>query len=88
MELLIVLFIISTMSLLAVNHHHSVETGHFDFLNRYLLTQSEAILGRKSETCAGGVWFNEMGHVNMGRTISFGRHEVVIHLGNGYATYR
>ena len=88
LEVLVTLLIISMMSLLVLNRHSVIEKEHMEFLNDYLLLQSEVMLNRNPEAFRNGVTFNEMGHVNIGRTVSFGRHEVIIHLGNGYATCR
>ena len=88
LEMLICLMIISSISLLALNYHKVLELDHFNFLNEYLIRQSEAISTKKPSIYEKGITFNEMGHVNQARTINFGKYDVIIHLGNGYATYR
>ena len=88
LELLVCLFIISIMSYLTLRIKDISSFEHYDFLNDYLIRQSETIMNKTSDSYIYGISFNEMGHVNQGRTISFDNHEVIIHLGNGYATYR
>ncbi len=81
-----VLFIIASFSLISLRKYSRLDLQGYYFLNDYLSTQADTMLHRRPSVFANGISFNEMGHVNMGRTISFGRHEVIIHLGNGYAT--
>ena len=47
LEMLICLMIISSISLLALNYHKVLELDHFNFLNEYLIRQSEAIFTKK-----------------------------------------
>ena len=56
-------------------------------MNRYLSVQSEAISEKQNRPLEKGVLFYSMGVVNQARTIDFGKHKVIIHLGNGYVTY-
>lgn len=88
LEMLICLMIISVMALFALNYHKLQELDHMYFLNDYLIFQSETILHKKASTYQKGITFNEMGHVNQARTINFGKYDVIIHLGNGYASIR
>ena len=88
LDLLISLFIISLLTLLSLNHHSTLYLEHYYFLNEYLLIQSEVIMHKHADSYKNGITFNNMGHVNLARTIMFDNHEVIIHLGNGYATYR
>lgn len=87
-DLLLSLFVISSLTLLSLNHHSTLNLDHYYFLNEYLLKQSEVILNKQADIFKNGITFNNMGHVNLARTIYFGDHEVIIHLGNGYATYK
>lgn len=86
LEMLASLLIISVLMLVSLNKTSNINTEHYYFLNNYLLTQSEAMLNKKSDSVGHGVYFNSMGRVNQARTIDFNRHKVIIHLGNGYAT--
>ena len=85
-EMLAVLFIIASFSLISLRKYSRLDLEAYYFLNDYLTVQADALLKRKPSGFEKGISFNEMGHVNMGRTVSFGRHDVIIHLGNGYAT--
>ncbi len=86
LEMLAVLFIIASLSLISLRKHSHLDLEAYYYLNDYLCTQAKAMLQRQPVSYENGVSFNEMGHVNLGRTISFDRHEVIVHLGNGYAT--
>lgn len=86
LEMLICICLISTLMLLSISNTNNLNLDHYGFLNEYLLAQSKAILNREDLSMGKGVTFNGMGHVNQARTIEFGNHEVIIHLGNGYAT--
>ena len=86
LEMLASLLIISVLMLISLNKTNSINLEHYYFLNNYLLTQSETMLNKKSDSVGHGVYFNSMGRVNQARTIDFDKHKVIIHLGNGYAT--
>ena len=86
LEMLASLLIISVLMLISLNKTNSINLEHYYFLNNYLLTQSETMLNKKSDSVGHGVYFNSMGRVNQARTIEFDKHKVIIHLGNGYAT--
>lgn len=87
-ELLLSLFAISTITLLVLTKYSRPDPTHIYFMNDYLLCQSEALSDRTSQSYQKGISFNSMGHVNMGMTLHFNRHEFIVHLGNGYATLR
>ena len=87
-ELLLSLMVITGMLLIGLNFAHEFRLDHYYFLSEYNLIQSEAMLKRQSRVYEHGVSFNSMGHVFQGKTIPFSRHEVVVHLGNGYAFIR
>ena len=86
LEVLLCLCIISTMLLVSLRMSGKLHLEHYYYLNDYVLKQSEAILNRETVSYEKGVRFNSMGHVNQGRTIDFHHHQVIVHLGNGYAT--
>ena len=84
--MLLVLFIIASIGVISLKKYSGLDLEAYYFLDDYLYTQAEAMLQREPAVYEKGVSFNEMGHVNLGRTISFSRHQVIVHLGNGYAT--
>lgn len=86
LEMLICMVIISTLMILAISNTNDLNLDHYYFLNEYLLSQSEAILKKTNVFIGKGVSFNNMGHVNQARTIDFKNHQIIVHLGNGYAT--
>lgn len=86
LEMLICIVIISTLMILAISNTNDLNLDHYYFLNEYLLSQSEAILKKTNVSIGKGVSFNNMGHVNQARTIDFKNHQIIVHLGNGYAT--
>ena len=85
-EILAGLCVISALALISAGNVSKTDLSHYGYLNEYVLKQSEAMLERKTVTFEKGVSFNSMGHVNQGRTIDFLRHQVIVHLGNGYAS--
>lgn len=86
-EMLLCLVIISVLMLLTISNTSVINLSHYYFLNDYLKAQSQAILNKENQILEYGVKINSMGRVNQARTIEFANHKVIIHLGNGYATY-
>jgi len=87
LELLIVLMIISSLSLLSISKYSDLNLDYLYFINDYLNNQANALCSNQTVSYKRGISFNSKGHVNMARTINFARHDVVIHLGSGYLTY-
>ena len=87
LEMLACLCLISALTLLSVINTSNLNLEHYSYLNNYELKQSEAILNNQEVSVGKGVYFNSMGHINQARTIEFKNHRVILHLGNGYATY-
>lgn len=85
-EILVAIIVLSCFSLLILRHDTNMETDHFEFMNDYLIVQSETIRYKTPSSYRQGISFNQMGHVNKAGTLYFDSHEVIIHLGNGYAT--
>lgn len=85
-EMLVCLCIVSIFCLLSLSHYESIDLDHFYFLNDYLYIQSQSMVNRDNISFQEGINFNCMGHVNRAKTIDFGKHKVIIHLGNGYAS--
>ncbi|MBQ6492677.1 MAG: prepilin-type N-terminal cleavage/methylation domain-containing protein [Erysipelotrichaceae bacterium] len=88
LEMLLSLMIVTAMLLLSLNLKHGFSLDHYYYLNDYLLLQSEAMLEKQDRPYKNGIYINSMGHINLARTIDFGNHQVIVHLGNGYASIR
>jgi len=88
MELLIGMMIVCGVSLIALSFDPAMNLDHYYYMNEYLETLSESLTQKRTNSFKGGVFFNSMGHVYQGKTIDFGRHQVIVHLGNGYATIK
>lgn len=88
LEMLICMFILTAISTIALNNNKSINLEHFDFLNNYLSKQTYAYVNKQDINIKNNININSMGHVNQARTIDFDGHSVIIHLGNGYATYQ
>lgn len=91
-SVLVVLFIVSSLSFITILNYKEVDVNKYLFINNYLYTQSKAISERSDENVecheAGhSISFNKDGKVNMAQTVSFNNGDVVIHLGSGYITY-
>lgn len=87
LEMVLTIFIISIATTLVLNKAHHFDMSHIYYLNDYLYTQSKSLLERKTNGYKEGVWFNSMGRVNSAKTITIGKHKIIIHLGTGYITY-
>ena len=87
LEVLISLFIISSFLVLCLRNYSDINLEHYYFMNDYLSQQSEAMVKKKKKYLDYGISINEMGHPNVSKTINIGRHNIIIHLGNGYITY-
>ena len=87
LEMIIVLFILSSFMLLILSNSHSLDLSSYYFMNDYLVNQAEAINSSRRKYLDYGISFNIEGHVNMARTINVGKHSIIIHLGTGYITY-
>ena len=87
LEMIICIFILTSMTLLVLTNNSSVDLDGYYYLNNYLLLQSKAYVEKQEYDVDERVYFNHMGHVNQARTVKFSNHNVIIHLGNGYATF-
>ena len=86
-DMLLALLITMGCMCLTLNRNISIQSGHYDFLNKYLVAQSKALRNRENVMYEEGLYFNENGHVNRGGTFYFDNHKAIVHLGNGYVTY-
>ena len=80
--------LISSLTVLVLNHFSEVDVEHLNFMNEYLDTQREALTQRKEmKMNAYPISFYKSGRVNQARTVEFARHKVIVHLGTGYLAY-
>lgn len=80
--------LISSLTVLVLNHFNDVDVEHLDFMNGYLDMQREALTQRKEIAMPGyPISFYKSGRVNQARTVEFEKHKVIVHLGTGYLTY-
>jgi len=84
--MLVSLALLSLLTLFAIHDFGNLDLDHYYYMNDYLYRQSQALSEKKSVSYLKGVSFNSMGHVNIGRTVHFKKHDVIVHLGNGYVT--
>ena len=85
LEMLICLMMIASLSLLVLSFHGYQVPEHYYFLNDLMLSQSEALLQRREQTFQNGIRYNSMGHIDMARTLEFGKQKITLNLGSGYA---
>ena len=88
LEMLLSLMIISGIGLITLSFNPTMNLDHYYYMNDYLETLNDCFVEKKADVYEGGIYINSDGHVRQAKTINFGRHEVVIHLGNGYASIR
>lgn len=86
LELLAGMCVVSGLLIISISNTNHLNLDHYSYMNNYVLTQSQAMLDKQTTKYDKGVYFNSMGHVNQAKTIKFINHEVIIHLGNGYAS--
>ena len=88
LELLVSMMIVCGVSLIALSFDPVLNLDHYYYMNEYLETLCDSLTQKQTNSYKGGIFFNSMGHVYQGKTIDFGRHQVIVHLGNGYATIK
>lgn len=86
LDVLIVLFIMASMMLVFTSHFYVIDDSHLHFLNQYFSLQCKSITQRE-DNYLNGIHFNKEGHVDKARTLNFGKHTVIVHLGNGFISY-
>ena len=86
LEMLVCMCIISAFMIASLANTNKLNLDHYYFLNDYLYKQSQAILNREDVSIGKGLYFNNMGHINQAKTIEFKSHDIIVHLGTGYAT--
>ena len=87
MEMMVALFVASSLTIVTLSRFDEPNVDHYYFMSRMALEQSKAILNKEKVYLEHNISFNGMGHVEVPRTIAFGRHKVIVHLGSGYATW-
>lgn len=91
LEILLTLFVISSLTVLLISHLSTPNLDHIYFMNDYIKCQSEAICERENiqmnNSYGKSIDFNKDGKVNMGQTVDINNHKIVIHIGTGYPTY-
>lgn len=88
LSVLLCLLLMSSFSLLTINKYVEYDNEHLLFINDYLLKQTNSLINRQEERIdKQNVFFYKSGRVNQAKTIEFDKHQVIIHIGNGYLTY-
>lgn len=88
LECLLVIYILSVFSLLILNYHPAHQEKEVNvFLNKYLCLQTKALTHYQHLKLLPNITFNEKGHVNLARTLMFGKHKLKIYLGSGAFRY-
>lgn len=86
LETLLCLMVLTIISLLALSVYRTGDYSHYEFVDDYLEQQIESLTLGKRNYLDNGISFNEQGHVNRARTVSFWKRKVIVHLGNGFIT--
>ena len=80
--------LVCSLTLLTLRTFEGIDNEHLFFMNIFLKGQCQALTRREEVTLDGyPVFFWKSGRVDQARTLEFGRHKVIIHLGTGYLTY-
>ena len=88
LEMLISLMIIALSGLITLSFNPHLNLDHYYYMNDYLETLNDCFTSKKGDVFEGGIYINSDGHVRQAKTIDFSSHQVIIHLGNGYASIR
>lgn len=86
-ELLVCVLISASLTLLTLGRTVDLDFAYRQFMNDFLKKQSASMAHKESAEVGYGLRINAMGHINQAKTLRFGKHWVIIHLGNGYLTY-
>ncbi len=85
--LLVSLLILSSLMVMSLPLFSVKNTDHYHFIGDYLNAEIKSYTEKKAVEIAEGLHFNRDANINVGKTLYFGRHRVIIHLANGYLTY-
>ena len=87
-DLLVSLVILSALLLCTLPRLQESDTGHYRFLRDYLDAEIESYTEKKAVNVRNSdLHFNKDTNINVGETLHFGKHWVIVHLANGYLTY-
>lgn len=87
LEVLLVLFVIFSLSLLTLTNFNDNNLDHLFLANELSRNHLYSIVNKEGRSLyykGELISFNTSGNVNMARTIDFNNHSLIIHLGNGY----
>jgi len=90
LEFLLITILLSFLALLSLNNRQEINYNHLLFMSSYYYNQAKALSNKEDisfEYLGNIVHFNSDGNVDQARTIYFGNHKVIIHLGNGSLRY-
>ncbi|MBR3227061.1 MAG: prepilin-type N-terminal cleavage/methylation domain-containing protein [Erysipelotrichaceae bacterium] len=88
LEMLLGMMLLASLTVLVLGIFKEPDTEHLFFMNTYLERQCEALVNRRAVSLDDHpMSFYPGGRVDQARTVDFGDHKVIIHLGNGYLTY-
>ena len=85
--LLVSLLVLSSLLVMSLPLFSVKNTDHYHFIGDYLSAEIESYTDKKAVEVGEGLHFNRDANINVGKTIYFGNHKVIIHLANGYLTY-
>lgn len=86
-ELLLCILITCLLTLMTLGRSINLSFEYRQFMNEYLKAQSECMAYKQTMEVGYGLRLNAMGHISQAKTLSFVKHWVIVHLGNGYLTY-
>lgn len=92
LEILLTLFIISSLLVISLSSFHKPNLDYLAFMNEYLKIHTKSLVDREEYELSNDytlerIHFNSNGNVNKGRSVDISNHQVIVHLGNGYLTY-
>lgn len=88
LDMLIVLFIVTSMMLVALTKYRTPDFDYIYLTNDILDAHINSLVNKENSNVSGqDIYFNENGNINKAKTITFNNHSIILHLGNGYLVY-
>ena len=85
--LLLSLLILSSLMVMSLPLFSVKSTDHYHFIGDYLNAEIESYTEKRAVEIGEGLHFNRDANINVGKTLYFGDHHVIVHLANGYLSY-
>ena len=93
-EMLLVMMLTSVMTVLYLPRSRDINCDDYIFINDYFKKLSISMISNEKTYPDDSrienkypIYFSNNGNINQAQTIKGNRHQIILHLGNGYLTY-